>query len=65
MKKKVSKLSLSRETLSSLSRPQMEQVAGAVPYTYDKSCLLSCFAGCSDVGCTDGCPSRIVQTCIC
>jgi hypothetical protein len=65
MKKKVSKLCLSRETLSSLSHPQLEQVAGAVPYTYDKSCLLSCFAGCSAVGCTDGCPSRIVNTCIC
>jgi hypothetical protein len=65
MKKKVSKLCLNRETLSHLAHPQMEKVVGAVPYTYDKSCLLSCFAGCSAVGCTDGCPSRIVNTCIC
>ncbi|MFL6234971.1 MAG: class I lanthipeptide [Thermoanaerobaculia bacterium] len=65
MKKKLSKLCLNRETLSHLSHSQMENVAGAVPYTYDKSCLLSCFAGCSAVGCTDGCPSRIVNTCIC
>ncbi|HEY4596828.1 MAG TPA: class I lanthipeptide [Thermoanaerobaculia bacterium] len=65
MKKKVSKLCLNRETLSYLSQPQMEGVAGAVPYTYDKSCLLSCFAGCSAVGCTDGCPSQIVRTCLC
>lgn len=65
MKKKVSKLCLSRETLSYLSRPELEQAAGAVARTNDKSCLLSCFAGCSDVGCTDTCPPTIVGTCRC
>ena len=63
MKKKVSKLSLHRETLAHLSDPSLERAAGGA--TYEKSCLLSCFAGCSDIGCTDTCPSRIVQTCIC
>jgi predicted metal-binding protein len=66
MKKKAPKLSLSRETLVHLSNPQLEGAAGAVPETRDKSCLLSCRAGCSAVGCTDTCPPSIVQTgCTC
>ena len=55
MKKKTPKLSLSRETLASLSNNRLENVGGGV-VTYDKSCLYSCYAGCSAVGCTDGCP---------
>jgi hypothetical protein len=62
MKKKAPKLSLSRETLAHLSHFQLEQAAGAVPATNDKSCLLSCYAGCSAVGCTDTCPVR-TQVC--
>jgi arsenate reductase len=43
-----------------------ELAAGAVPATYDKSCLLSCYAGCSAVGCTDTCPPSIIRTgCFC
>jgi hypothetical protein len=61
MKKKTPKLSLSRETLAFLSNDRLENIAGGVPYTYDKSCLLSCFAGCSAVGCTDGCPPYLTQ----
>jgi hypothetical protein len=64
MKKKAPKLSLSRETVALLTRSQLEGAAGGVE-TRDKSCLLSCFAGCSDVGCTDTCPSQIVRTCLC
>lgn len=62
MKKKSLKLTLHRETLAYLSNQRLEDVAGAVPETQDKSCLLSCFAGCSNVGCTDGCPPSIVRT---
>ena len=66
MKKKAPKLSLSRETLAHLSNSRLEGVAGAVPATYDKSCLLSCYVGCSAVGCTDTCPPSIVRTgCFC
>jgi predicted metal-binding protein len=61
MKKKALKLSLSRETLAHLSYTQLEGAAGAVA-TGDKSCLLSCYAGCSAVGCTDTCPPSIVRT---
>ncbi|MBW8876731.1 MAG: class I lanthipeptide [Acidobacteria bacterium] len=64
MKKKTFKLALHRETLANLSNRQMEEVAG-VAATNDKSCLLSCFAGCSAVGCTDTCPRTIVRTCTC
>jgi predicted metal-binding protein len=66
MKKKAPKLSLSRETLAHLSSSRLEEAAGGVPATYDKSCLLSCYAGCSAVGCTDTCPPSIVRTgCFC
>lgn len=63
-KKKVSKLSLHRDTLAHLSEPLLEGAAGGAA-TIDKSCLLSCYAGCSDVGCTDTCPPTIVRTCWC
>lgn len=63
MKKKAPKLTLNRETLAHLSNRQLEGAAGGA--TYDKSCLLSCYAGCSAVGCTDTCPPTIVQTCRC
>jgi predicted metal-binding protein len=66
MKKKAPKLSLSRETIVQLSNSRLERAAGAVPETQDKSCLLSCRAGCSAVGCTDTCPPSIVHTgCFC
>ena len=65
MKKKTLKLTLHRETLANLSIREMEGAAGGVGNTHDKSCLLSCFAGCSDVGCTDTCPRTIVRTCTC
>lgn len=66
MKKKTRKLTLHRETLASLSKTHMEGVAGGVPETVVKSCLLSCFAGCSAVGCTDTCPPSIIRTgCFC
>ena len=64
MKKKTFKLALHRETLANLSNRQLEEVAGGAA-TNDKSCLLSCFAGCSAVGCTDTCPRTIVRTCTC
>jgi hypothetical protein len=64
MKKKTLKLTLHRETLANLTDPQMEGAGGGAG-TRDKSCLLSCFAGCSDVGCTDTCPPTIVRTCTC
>ena len=64
MKKKAPKLSLSRETLAQLTGNQIEGVAGGAA-TNDKSCLLSCFAGCSAVGCTDTCPRTIIRTCTC
>lgn len=64
MKKKAPKLFLSRETLALLTRSQLKEAAGGAG-TRDKSCLLSCFAGCSDVGCTDTCPPTIVRTCRC
>ncbi len=64
MKKKTFKLALHRETLANLSNRQMEEAVGGVA-TNDKSCLLSCFAGCSAVGCTDTCPRTIVRTCTC
>jgi hypothetical protein len=64
MKKRAPKLSLSRETLAHLNHTQLEGAEGGVA-TNDKSCLLSCFAGCSAVGCTDTCPHTIVRTCIC
>ncbi len=63
MKKKALKLSLHRETVALLSGERLERVGGGVPETYDKSCLLSCFAGCSAIGCTDGCPSYLVGGC--
>jgi hypothetical protein len=63
MKKKSPKLSLHRETLASLSSDRMENVAGGVPETYVKSCLLSCFGTCSAIGCTDGCPSYLIGGC--
>jgi hypothetical protein len=62
--KKAPKLSLSRETLAHLTHSQLEEAAGGVA-TRDKSCLLSCYAGCSAVGCTDTCPQTIVRTCVC
>lgn len=62
MKKKAPKLFLNRETLAHLANPQLEGAAGGVPATADKSCLLSCYAGCSAVGCTDTCPPSIVRT---
>ncbi|HEX3552010.1 MAG TPA: class I lanthipeptide [Thermoanaerobaculia bacterium] len=62
MKKKTLKLILHRETLANLSNHQMEAAVGGAA-TNDKSCLLSCFAGCSAVGCTDTCPRTIVRTC--
>ena len=62
MKKKTFKLALHRETLANLSNRQMEEAAGGAA-TNDKSCLLSCFAGCSAVGCTDTCPRTIVRPC--
>jgi hypothetical protein len=62
MRKKALKLTLNRETLAHLSNRHLENIAGGVPYTYDKSCYLSCFAGCSAVGCTDTCPPSIVRT---
>jgi predicted metal-binding protein len=62
MKKKTLKLTLHRETLAHLSNRHLEGAAGGVGNTRDKSCLLSCFAGCSDVGCTDTCPPSIVRT---
>jgi len=62
MKKKSHKFAHHRETLAHLSGQRLEEVAGGVPYTYDKSCYLSCYAGCSDIGCTDGCPPSIVRT---
>jgi hypothetical protein len=65
MKKKTRKLTLHRETLTNLTHPHLEGVAGGVPETHDKSCLLSCRAGCSDVGCTDTCPPSIVRTGCC
>jgi hypothetical protein len=66
MKKKTLKLTLHRETLAHLSSRRLEGVAGGgVPYTYDKSCYLSCYAGCSDIGCTDTCPPSIVRTGCC
>ncbi len=66
MKKKSLKLTLHRETLAHLSGRHLEGVAaGGVPQTYDKSCYLSCYAGCSDIGCTDGCPPSIVRTGCC
>lgn len=63
MKKKAPKLSLHRETVAFLSGDKLEKAAGGVPPTYDKSCLLSCYAGCSAIGCTDGCPSYLVGGC--
>ena len=65
MKKKTLKLTLHRETLAYLSNRHLEGAAGGVGNTNDKSCLLSCFAGCSDVGCTDTCPPSIVRTGCC
>ena len=65
MKRKTRKLTLHRETLTHLTRSHLEGVAGGVPYTYDKSCYLSCRAGCSDIGCTDTCPPSIVRTGCC
>ena len=62
MKKKAPKLFLSRETVALLTHSQLKEAAGGVE-TRDKSCLLSCYAGCSAVGCTDTCPPTIVQTC--
>jgi hypothetical protein len=62
MKKKTLKLSLHRETLAFLSSKQLERPVGGVE-TYDKSCLLSCYVGCSAVGCTDGCPSYWTGCC--
>jgi predicted metal-binding protein len=64
MKKKTLKLTLHRETLAHLSNHHLEGAAGGAG-TNDKSCLLSCFAGCSEVGCTDTCPPTIVRTCRC
>ena len=63
MKKKAPKLSLHRETLASLAGNRLDHVAGGVPETEDKSCLLSCYVGCSARGCTDGCPSYLVGGC--
>jgi len=65
MKKKTLKLTLHRETLAYLSNRHLEGAAGAGEDTVNKSCLLSCFAGCSDVGCTDTCPPSIVRTGCC
>lgn len=66
MKKKSRKLTLHRETLAQLVTPHLEGVVGGVPETHDKSCLLSCRAGCSAVGCTDTCPASIIRTgCFC
>ena len=66
MKKKTLKLTLNRETLANLARTHLEGIAGGVPETQDKSCLLSCRAGCSAVGCTDTCPPSIIRTgCFC
>ncbi|MEA2603773.1 MAG: hypothetical protein QOF89_4765 [Acidobacteriota bacterium] len=66
MKKKTLKLTLNRETLAYLSNPQMQGIAGAVPETREKSCLLSCQVGCSAVGCTNTCPPSIIVTgCFC
>jgi len=62
MKKKTLKLTLHRETLAHLTGPRLKGAVGGVPETQDKSCLLSCYAGCSNVGCTDGCPPSIVHT---
>lgn len=58
--KKSLKLSLHRETLRHLDHEPLARVAGGE--TLERSCYLSCFATCSDVGCTDTCPSQIVPT---
>jgi predicted metal-binding protein len=65
MKKKTLKLTLHRETLANLSKRHLEGAAGAGEDTLNKSCLLSCFVGCSDIGCTDTCPPTIIHTCYC
>jgi hypothetical protein len=59
--KKGLKLSLHRETLRLLSHEPLAGVAAGTG-TQERSCFLSCFAGCSDIGCTDTCPSQIVRT---
>lgn len=62
MKKKALKLSLHRETLAFISGDRLEKAAGGI-VTYDKTCLLSLYRTCSDIGCTDGCPSHLVGGC--
>jgi hypothetical protein len=59
--KKTLKLSLHRETLRRLSGEPLSQVAGGVTLD-ERSCYLSGFRGCSDIGCTDTCPSQILPT---
>lgn len=53
-------LPLHRETIRRLSGEPLSHVVGGE--TLERSCYLSCFRGCSDVGCTDTCPSQIVPT---